>query len=290
MEVDLQFNLLSVNDLLMDIKKDFFSAALVESDIVWGNVDINLRRNEEVISAMLDTDEGSGTDLVLLPECFSTGFALTPECIEGADDNRTVRWLMEMSIKKGVAIYTSVPVKEDGRYFNRGMFVLPDGTIGATYDKRHLFMGDEERFYTSGRRVSYVDFRGWRFALNICYDLRFPVWSRNVPDGSGTYYDAMLNVSNWPTSRLDVVEIMTKSRALENQAYMLFCNRVGKDMLTSYSGGSVAVDPKGRLIGKSKDILGTNCVFAQMDRLWINSFRDYFPVLESADTFSLSIE
>lgn len=259
---------------------------MIESDILWGQSESNMRRLDAILERYFAAASAI-PDLVMLPECFSTGFAMTPEMTEDESVSLSVSWLKCTARKYSVAIYSSVAVKVRENYYNRGYFILPSGEIAATYDKRHLFMGDEADFYTAGDRPVTVDYRGWRFALNICYDLRFPVWSRNVPDTHGKYYDIMLNVSNWPTSRLDVVQVMTRSRALENQAYMLFCNRIGEDSITTYSGGSVAVDPKGRPFGNQSHIDGIRIIEAEPDRLWMDSFRDYFPVLKSADGFKL---
>lgn len=258
---------------------------LIESNILWGDTKANLAENRAVISRLVKDGEIGERDLVLLPECFSTGYAMSPELVEHEDSSLALEWLLNTASEYKIAIFTSLAVEKGGKYYNRGYFVLPEGKIAATYDKRHLFMGDEAGFYTAGENIRTLDYEGWRFCLNICYDLRFPVWSRNFKDSDGKYYDIILNVSNWPTSRLDVSSLLTKARALENQAYMFFCNRTGTDPLTVYSGGSVAVDPKGRPIGKNVMSEGVNCIIAEPDRLWHDSFREYFPVLEDADGF-----
>ncbi len=263
---------------------------LVESDIVWGDTDVNLNKNAETLSGLQAMGVMERKDLVLLPECFSTGYAMSPELIEHEEGNRSLEWMKRMAVKYGIAIYSSLPVNCAGRHYNRGYFIFPDGSVGGVYDKRHLFMGDEAEFYTAGVSMSCVDYYGWKFALNICYDLRFPVWGRNRKFDDGRHYDVMLNVSNWPTSRLDVSGVLVKGRAMENQAYLFFCNRTGADPLTTYSGGSAAIDPKGRSIGENFDVHGVNCIAAQLDRLWIDSFREYFPVLEDADSFTLNVK
>lgn len=266
---------------------NFMNIALIESDILWGDPKANLARNASAISCLLDKGAVSENDLVLLPECFSTGYAMTLELVEPEEGSAALEWLLRTAADNKIALFTSLAVEKDGKYYNRGYFILPEGRVAAVYDKRHLFMGDEAGFYTAGDGISLVDYCGWRFSLNICYDLRFPVWSRNVKDKDGKYYDVILNVSNWPTSRLDVSDLLTKARALENQSYLFFCNRVGADPLTVYSGGSAAVDAKGRSIGKRFDLDGTGCIVAALDRLWLDSFREYFPVLEDGDGFVL---
>lgn len=260
---------------------------LIESNILWGDVSANLAQNDAVISGLLSSGAIGRNDLVLMPECFSTGYAMSPELLGPENDNVSLEWMKRKAAEYKVAMYSSLPVVADGKCYNRGYFILPSGEIAATYDKRHLFMGDEAGFYTPGCSRTVVDYCGWRLCLNICYDLRFPVWSRNTKGADGKYYDIMLNVSNWPTSRLDVSRLLTKARALENQCYMFFCNRVGSDPLTVYGGGSEAVDPKGRPMGQSVVHEGINCIIAEPDRLWIDSFREYFPVLEDADRFTV---
>lgn len=265
--------------------------AMIETDIRQGDVRGNLDEVSRVMEAYFD---GCGADgrasLVMLPECFTTGFAVEPGMIENESDSTALAWMRESARKFGTAMYSSLSVEDGGRYYNRGYFILPDGSVAASYDKRHLFMGDEADMYTAGEKTVYADYAGWRFALNICYDLRFPVWGRNRRGEDGRYYDVMLNVSNWPVSRMDVAEVLVRARAIENQAYMFFCNRVGSDHLTTYCGGSAAVDPKGRNMGRIVEAAGTRVVTGVLDELWHRSFREYFPVLEDADGFSLGVE
>lgn len=263
--------------------------AMIEADILQGDIRTNLERASRIMSSYFGgcQHEQERASLVMLPECFTTGFAVEPEMIEDEGACTALSWMKETARMFRTALFTSLSVADGGKYFNRGYFVLPDGSVGARYDKRHLFMGEEADMYCAGDRTVCVDYAGWRFALNICYDLRFPVWGRNRRGDDGRFYDVMLNVSNWPVSRMDVADVLTRARAIENQSYMFFCNRVGKDHLTTYCGGSAAVDPKGRNIGDVREVDGVRIVTAVLDDLWHRSFREYFPVLEDADCFSI---
>ena len=130
---------------------------LVESDIVWGDTDVNLNKNAETLSGLQAMGVMERKDLVLLPECFSTGYAMSPELIEHEEGNRSLEWMKRMAVKYGIAIYSSLPVNCAGRHYNRGYFIFPDGSVGGVYDKKHLFMGDEAEFYTARGAMSCVD-------------------------------------------------------------------------------------------------------------------------------------
>jgi predicted amidohydrolase len=193
----------------------------------------------------------------------------------------TVAWMKKQALKYNIAICGSTIISEKEEIYNRFLFVTPDAT--AYYDKRHLFaMGGEQACYNSGNSQVVVNFRGWRIMLLICYDLRFPVWSRNKNN-----YDLVIYVANWPASRRKVWDTLLKARAIENQCYVAGCNRVGTDDRNIvYNGGSKIVDERGELINEDADnAQGIIHSKISLDRL--HKFRDDFPVWKDADNFKI---
>jgi len=182
-------------------------------------------------------------DLLLLPEMFHTGFSMDVSIADDWSNSEGIKFLQDLSSKLDIAIYTSMTVK-DGQYFNRGVFVRPDGRI-HTYDKRKSFgLGGEDQYFTVGNSETIVELRGWRINLQICYDLRFPELIRNRIDEKGrAAYDLLLYVANWPQTRIQHWDILLGARAIENQCYVLACNRVGTDgNALVYNGHSQAID------------------------------------------------
>lgn len=244
---------------------------ILQRDIVWANPEENVRRADEAIS------RNAGADIYILPEMFSTGFCTNPEGIAESVDSLTLRWMKRKSAETNAAIAGSIAVTNEGRYYNRFYFVKPDGSV-AYYDKKHLFTyGGEHLRFTSGEERVIVEFRGVRILLEVCYDLRFPVWSRNRGD-----YDMILYVASWPTPRVAAWSALLVARAIENQCYVAGVNRVGTDPICEYCGGSVVVDPYGRKIASCND--GEECeATAYVDIEALEAFRKKFPVLNDAD-------
>lgn len=248
---------------------------LLQRDLVWANPAENARRARDM---MLRAPQ---SDLYLLPEMFSTGFAVAPMGI-AETENLSLQWMTVMAAERNAAIAGSVAVEADGRYYNRFYFVKPDGSV-TRYDKRHLFgYSGEQEYYTAGNERVVVEFRGVRFLLQVCYDLRFPVWSRNHND-----YDCILYVANWPTSRMPAWNTLLKARAIENQCYVCGVNRVGQDSLCQYSGGSAIVHPYGLVEAAAKDGM-EDIVTGTLDMNALQAFRTKFPVLSDADAFSIT--
>ena len=248
--------------------------AIVQHDIVWGQPAKNLQR----LSLMIDGQQG--TDLYVLSETFTTGFL--PEETKCQDSDEGLEWLQRQARTKDAAFAASVATTDaDGQLRNRLYFVRPDGTFDC-YDKRHLFgYAGETDAYVAGQERVIVEWRGMRFLLQVCYDLRFPVWSRNRKD-----YDAAIYVANWPSSRIDVWQTLLKARALENQCFVIGVNRIGKDPACDYCGGSVVIDAFGKTMAQCKDneegIATADISMEQLQR-----FRKKFPVLQDADDFTL---
>ena len=244
---------------------------ILQSDIVWADPAENVRRAEEAIN------RNPGADLYVLPEMFSTGFCTQPEGIAEPVENHTVSWMKAKASQTGAAIAGSIAVHEDGKYYNRFHFVTPDGNI-TTYDKKHLFtFGGEHKRFTAGSERVIVTYKGFRILLEICYDLRFPVWSRNKGD-----YDMIIYVASWPTPRVEAWKALLTARAIENQCYVVGVNRVGEDPGNNYCGGSRVIDPYGQIMAECEDGKEMEAK-AKVDMEVLEAFRAKFPVLDDAD-------
>lgn len=206
----------------------------LQSDLAWHDPIKNTDHFDTIIAG-LDTD----LDLIVLPEMFATGFSMKPENI--ADKGASLEWMKKQAQRTGVAIAGSLMVEENDRYYNRFYFVTPQGTT-EYYDKRHLFtLAGEHEVYERGNTLKIVNYKGWKIALQVCYDLRFPVFSRNTQD-----YDLLLYVANWPKPRVFAWDTLLKARAIENMSYCMGVNRVGTDGNGhDYSGHSGIYDSLG---------------------------------------------
>ena len=244
---------------------------ILQRDIEWANPSLNMLRTEEAI------DRNAGADLYVLPEMFSTGFCTQPEGIAESCDSDTLKWMRRKAAEIDAAIAGSVAVEQEGKYYNRFYFVKPDGNV-TYYDKKHLFTyGGEHLRFTAGEERVVVEWRGVRILLEVCYDLRFPIWARNRGD-----YDMILYVASWPTPRVAAWSSLLVARAIENQCYVAGVNRVGMDAACEYCGGSVIIDPYGRTIAACAD--NTECeATAEVDMVALEAFREKFPVLKDAD-------
>ena len=244
---------------------------ILQRDIEWANPSVNINRADEVI------DRNPGSDIYVLPEMFSTGFCTNPEGIAESDNSETLQWLKRKAAAIDAAIAGSVAVTKDGKFYNRFYFVKPDGSV-THYDKKHLFTyGGEHKRFTAGNERVVVEFRGVRILLEICYDLRFPVWARNRGD-----YDMILYVASWPTPRVGAWSALLVARAIENQCYVAGVNRVGNDPACEYCGGSVIIDPYGAKIAEC-EISQESEATAEIDMTALEAFRKKFPVLLDAD-------
>ena len=243
---------------------------ILQRDIKWGDPKANIQRADEAIS------RNAGSDLYVLPEMFSTGFCTSPEGIAERDDT-TLQWMKSKASEIDAAIAGSIAVEEDGKYYNRFYFVKPDGEV-THYDKKHLFTyGGEHLRFTAGEERVVVEWRGVRILLEVCYDLRFPIWARNRGD-----YDMILYVASWPTPRVGAWSALLVARAIENQCYVAGVNRVGNDPACEYCGGSVIIDPYGVTIAEC-EISQESEATAEIDMAALEAFRKKFPVLLDAD-------
>lgn len=244
---------------------------LLQTDISWSSPEENIEKAERLI------EETGTADLFVLPEMWSTGFVTDAP---GEDQQEALAWMWNTAKRKDAAVCGSLAVKLDnGQSVNRQFFVEPSGEI-STYDKRHLFRyGGEDRYYRAGHQRKVVEWRGVRFLLVTCYDMRFPVWMRYRGD-----YDAIICVANWPESRQHVWHTLLRARAIENQCYVIGCNRVGDDPNCHYVGHSAVIDSRGKAIAEDLTERQTT-VSATIDIDELNSFRERFGVLADRDRF-----
>ncbi len=250
---------------------------LLQTDIHWVAPDENRRRAGELIARA-----DGPLDLVVLPEMFTTGFAVEPQgAAEKEKGNTTLEWMRSVAARTDAAVAGSVAVEDGGRYYNRMFFVRPDGSFD-TYDKRHLFsFAGEHKRYTAGAERVVVEWRGWRILLQVCYDLRFPVFARNRCD-----YDMALYVANWPTVRRHPWEVLLRARAIENVCYVTGVNRTGNDPFAGYSGGTAMIDFKGGTIASATDGR-EEAILCEADIEALRTFRERFPALADADRFCI---
>ncbi len=248
--------------------------AFCQVDMEWERTEQNLRRIEPVVASV-------AADIVVLPEMFATGFKLRPDIVAEHGDGLVVTTMKRWAREYDKAIVGSVVIAEDGKFRNRMFFIKPSGEY-TIYDKRHLFRpGGEGRFYTPGDRRVIVEYKGWRFLLLICYDLRFPVWSRNRGD-----YDAILCSASWADDRREVWRTLLRARAIENQCYMAGVNRIGRDPEFNYAGDSALIDFCGRTLFDAGNAAGV-CA-ARFDMEALEEYRRTFPVWQDADDFTLA--
>jgi len=249
---------------------------LFQQDIVWNNPQENRSRIERMMELCGDSD------VFVMPEMFSTGFATQPEGIAEQEPSETLLWMQRTAVQNGMALAGSVALQSMGQYYNRFYFVKPDGSE-AHYDKHHLFTyGGEDEFFTPGQERVVVEYGGIRFLLQVCYDLRFPVFSRNRGD-----YDAAIYVASWPVARVKAWSQLLRARAIENQCYVIGVNRTGTDPICQYNGGSAVISPYGETIAECEWGKETTCC-ADIDMDVLQCFRKKFPVLNDADNFRLT--
>jgi predicted amidohydrolase len=257
--------------------EDSLRILIIQPDIVWNNPSENIRR----LSAMLHLDNRS-IDLLLLPEMFTTGFISTPQLISVDSQLETLDWMKKTAAERNCSVAGSVVYKEKDNYFNRLLCIHHNGKTDH-YDKRHLFcMDGEEDAYTCGTKRTISIIKGWRICWQVCYDLRFPVWSRNQGD-----YDVLVYSANWPAQRSDIWNALLRARAIENQAYVIGVNRVGRDANNiEYLGESMVVNFKGITINEAA-VKKELAIFCELTYSSLLDFRSRFPVWKDTDKFKL---
>ena len=253
--------------------------SVLQLDVAWQQPE----RNMQAVASYLSQIQG--TELCLLPEMWTTGFVTRPEGVADASTS-ALQWMQEKAAQFNMALCGTVAVEEPSepnRYFNRMYFVTPEGET-AVYNKRHLFsMGGEHEHFSAGTERVIVLYKGVRWLLLTCYDLRFPVWIRNRGD-----YDGILIAANWPQPRRAVWDILLKARAIENQCFVVAANRVGDDPAAHYNGGSTIIDAKGKTMAMAEDDI-EQTVSARLSLIDHQRFVGKFNTLADADTFQLNI-
>jgi omega-amidase len=247
--------------------------------LFWENIDKNLQN----ITLRLSGGVREKTDLIVLPEMFNTGFSMNAEALAEEMDGKTMQWLKRTANSYDCVITGSLMIKEDGKYYNRMIWMLPNGNY-EYYDKHHLFaMGDEDKNFTAGQKALIVDLKGWKIRLAICYDLRFPVWLRN----KNADYDMLLLIASWPDKRSSHWRTLIHARAIENQSYVVAVNRVGHDGNQVYhSGHSMCIDPHGNTVyykPEDEDLYTFSINYTDLEKI-----RRQFPFLADSDNFSVN--
>lgn len=255
--------------------KDELKVALIQTHLLWENPEANRKVFTDKINSI-----SSEVDIIVLPEMFSTGFTMKPENIDKTEGEKTLDWMKSEAVKKNAALVGSTVFYIEKQFFNRLFFVYPNGKV-KHYDKKHTFtLAGEHEIYKAGKSKLIVDFRGFKICPLICYDLRFPVWARNVDD-----YDILIYVANWPKPRIGAWDTLLKARAIENMSYCIGVNRIGLDGLGyEYSGNSAAYNVLGEeLVFSIKDEI----LYTTLSKEHIISKRDRLKFLEDRDAFNL---
>ena len=250
--------------------------AIIQKDLVWENA----AKNKTQLDVLLK--EIQNVDLIILPEMFTTGFSMTPQPFAEQMDGETVVWMQQKAAHFDAAIMGSIIVKEEDHYYNRMLFVHPNGII-EHYDKRHTFtLAGEHKEYSSGQSKLIVTYKDWKICPLICYDLRFPVWSRNTEN-----YDLLIYSANWPKPRINAWKTLLKARAIENMSYCIGVNRVGVDANGyEYTGNSMAIDFLGNEMTEVEEDT-EKIIYATLSKNELIDIRAKLPFLEDKDTFTI---
>ena len=263
------------------------SVTIIQTNLYWEDKAANLKMLEEKVNSIKEK-----TEIVVLPEMFSTGFSMKPKLLAETMEGETVQWMKRVAVEKKIILTGSVIIEEGGNYFNRLIWMLPNGQYGV-YDKRHRFAyAGEDDHYTAGTKRVIASVKGWKINLLVCYDLRFPVWARQTPPhhemekglGGEVEYDLLIYVANWPEKRIHAWKTLLQARAIENQCYVVGVNRVGNDGNDiHYNGESMIVDPMGETLYSKKD--EEDIYTISLDKTYLNSVREKLPFLKDADGF-----
>jgi len=255
--------------------------SLVQANPQWHKIDANLDYYNRLLEGI-----AKSTNVIALPEMFSTGFTMESTKMAEPMGGKTHSWMKLQAVKHDSAICGSIIIEEEGKYYNRFLWVEPNGNT-LTYDKRHLFrMANEHKYFAAGSAQLVVSYKGWNIMPMICYDLRFPVWSRNQLLNDIFYYDVILYTANWPQARMAVWQTLLKARAIENYAYSIGVNRVGNDEEgISYNGHSAAYSPEGQNLITEDNSEGLKSI--KLDYQELTDYRIRFPASKDADKFNI---
>jgi predicted amidohydrolase len=258
------------------------TVTIIQTNLYWEQKADNLQMFEAKINSITER-----TELVILPEMFSTGFSMKPDMLADTMDGETIGWMKRISARKKIIITGSVIIKEGEHYYNRLIWMLPNGQYGM-YDKRHLFAyANEHQHYTGGNRRLIASAKGWKINLQVCYDLRFPVWARqssSAAEAGDLEYDVLVYVANWPEKRSLMWRTLLQARAIENQSYCIGVNRVGNDGNGIYhSGDSMVISPLGKVLyhkAHDEDIFTIT-----LNKEDLQTVREKMPFWKDADPF-----
>jgi omega-amidase len=255
---------------------------IIQTSLFWEDSEKNIKHFDQLLSS-----QAGKTDLIVLPEMFNTGFSMNSAKLAQQMNGDVIKWMQKKSAELNCCITGSSIIKENDNYYNRLIWMQPDGVF-YTYDKRHLFrMAQEHNYYSPGTQKILPEIKGWKICPLICYDLRFPVWSRN---GMGeNRYDLLIYIANWPEARRNAWSSLLIARAIENQCYVAGVNRIGSDGKgISYSGDSAVIDPKGNVISQTKPF-EEKAETIELNKRELEDFREKFPVESDADNFNIEI-
>lgn len=256
---------------------DSLHLALIQTDLFWENTAANLVSFSQKIKTLPEQ-----VQLVVLPEMFTTGFTMNAKAVAETMSGKSIEWMRKTAQKEKLALLGSLVIEENNQYFNRLIFAHPDGKL-ETYDKRHLFtLAGENKVYTSGKNQVIVEYNGWRICPLVCYDFRFPVWSRNKAN-----YDLLIYIANWPKPRIDAWDALLKARAIENMSYVAGVNRVGvDDNHHEYPGHSAVYDALGRVV-VAPQIDEEKIILAVLEKKPLQTTREKLKFLDDQDAFTL---
>jgi omega-amidase len=259
--------------------------SIIQTNLIWENKAANLRMLEDKIKNREET-----TEIVVLPEMFTTGFSMNPTAFAETMEGETVEWMKKIAAEEKIILTGSVIIKEEDKYFNRLIWMLPNGQYGY-YDKRHLFgFAKEDEHYNAGIKRLIAQVKGWKINLQVCYDLRFPVWARQQPnENKEPEFDILIYVANWPERRSHAWKTLLCARAIENQCYVIGVNRIGNDGNNIYhSGNSMIIDPLGQVLYHKADEEDIFTITLEKENLL--EIRNKFPFLKDADKFIINNE
>lgn len=266
------------------------TCTLIQTTLSWQDAATNRKMLEEKIFSINEK-----TEIVILPEMFSTGFSMQPEIFAETMDGDTIAWMKKTASSKKIILTGSLMIKENDRFYNRLIWMLPNGSFGY-YDKRHLFAyGDEDKHYAAGNKRLIASVKGWKINVQVCYDLRFPVWARQTPspfpeDGQNKAceYDVLIYVANWPERRSLAWNTLLRARAIENQCYVIGVNRTGDDGNNIYHAGeSAVISPLGEILYCKKYV--EDIFTIELSDQHLEEVRNKFPFWKDADRFNISI-
>ena len=260
-------------------KKPEIKVALIQTDLVWEEAQTNRKAFEKLLSELSDD-----VTLAVFPEMFTTGFSMQPREISETMEGPSISWMKQLAAKLQISICGSLVIEDNDQFFNRFVMVTEVGEV-YSYDKRHTFtLSGEHKEYTAGKEKVIIDFKGWKICPQVCYDLRFPVWSRNTED-----YDLLIYVANWPKTRIEAWDALLRARAIENMSYCIGVNRIGSDGNGyEFNGHSIAYDGLGHsMTNFESGKAGVQIITLNKEHL--EDIRHRLRFLEDRDTFSLEV-